>query len=85
VTPVADLSVSFFRAENGFADIRPTVWRRLARGGVDVRPIKVDGITHNSMMRTDHAGLVAAELGRAIDESLAGSLASDQQSSRRSA
>ena len=70
VTPQSDLSVTFLRAQSDTGDVRPAFWSRLARGGVDVRSIDAEGISHATMMQGRLAELVAAELDRSIDETV---------------
>jgi amino acid adenylation domain-containing protein len=65
----ADVRVEFFRAQSA-PDSRPTPWEALANRGVGLRQIVATDLNHERMMREPHVRLVAAELERALGESV---------------
>jgi aspartate racemase len=71
VTPVTDLRVTFFPPDSSGVDHRIALWNRLAHGGVDVRTIEVEGLTHVEMMRAPYAEALGAVLSDAIADALA--------------
>jgi thioesterase domain-containing protein len=66
--------VTLFRAEREATEsyYRLGFWAQLAGGGVDVRPIEGEGITHFEIMKEPHVEKLAAELTRCIAEALDG-------------
>ncbi len=66
----ADVCVELFRAQTATGS-RPTVWEALAGRGVRTRHIVAPDIDHGSMMHEPHVGLLAAELRRALEETVA--------------
>jgi amino acid adenylation domain-containing protein len=74
VTPPSACKVTLFRAEREATEsyYRLGFWAQLAGGGVDVRPIEGEGITHFEIMKEPHVEKLAAELTRCIAEALDG-------------
>jgi aspartate racemase len=71
VTPESPLHVTLFRASTGSAaedEQRRRRWEQVAHGGVDVRVLAAQHLTHHSIVREEHAALLAeavnAELAR---------------------
>jgi aspartate racemase len=78
VTPPTELSVTVFRATAKVPDTPSSShWQGFAHGGVDIRPVVGEGITHNAMTLEPYVGTLAAALETAVDEAAAGLEAPD--------
>ncbi len=80
VTPATDLRVVFFPPHSSGVDARVDLWNRLAGGGVDIRTVGAEGLSHGEMMYAPYAEAVAAALSGAIDDTLAERSASGERS-----
>ena len=64
-----DVRVAFFRAQTAF-DSRPTPWEAVAGRGVELRQIVAPNLNHEHMLHAPHVRLLAAELTRALGETV---------------
>ena len=71
-SPVAsDVRIDFFRAQTGDND-EATQWETLAADGVNLRPVIGPHLTHITILKEPGVRTLAAEMKRALDESLGG-------------
>jgi hypothetical protein len=55
--------VTLFRAaSDGGSFYHRSFWTRIAEGGVDIRPIHVEGIRHDNILREPYVDALVAEL-----------------------
>jgi thioesterase domain-containing protein len=74
-TPEYGGRVTLFRAGGDrveHEEDRRLRWSEVANGGVDVRDVTSDGVTHLTMLAEPHVGLLAGEMETAIAASLNG-------------
>jgi amino acid adenylation domain-containing protein len=76
-SPASSCRVTLFRIAQDVTSsfFQRSFWSSLAAGGLDVRPIASEGITHLTMMEEPHVRVLAAELNGAIADRLHGSAA----------
>jgi thioesterase domain-containing protein len=67
-TPPSPCHVTLFRAaEPGRSFYGKSFWSRLAEGGVEIRPVRGEGIHHDNIMKEPYARALAAELEAALN------------------
>ena len=73
MTPESSCRVTFFRAEGEVSSSpqRVVLWEQVAKGGLEVHPIRSEGVRHDNILEEPHASVLAAELDRCIRRALA--------------
>ena len=73
VTSVSSCRLTLLRAHTSDEDdVFPAAWARLARGGLDLRVVRNEGIRHDNIMGEPHVQVVASLLEDAIGTALDG-------------
>jgi len=70
VAPASNACMTLFEAHDPAHGLEPSVWPKLAGGGVEINAITAPGIGHVSIMHAPYVDELAARLTRSIDETL---------------
>ncbi len=74
VAPSSNARITLFEARDPQTEPEPTIWSRLARGGVDVHYLATaPGIGHLALMKEPYASRLAEMIGEHVDAALAAS------------
>lgn len=71
VTPSSNAHMTLFEAHDPAYDLEPSVWPKLAGGGVDLHPITAAGIGHVSIVQEPYVDELADKLSQCIEKTLA--------------
>jgi thioesterase domain-containing protein len=71
VAPSSNAHITLFEARNPQLEPEPTIWSRLAHGGVNVHYLDTaSGIGHLALMKEPYAGQLAEMIGEHVDAAL---------------